>query len=152
MAAPPHPPLRDRRAAGDEKIEASVATPVDSRDAIAGAILGCAVGDAVGLPYEGLSRRRGVRLLGTPDRHRFVFGHGMVSDDTEHSCMVAQALCASPTDADEFARLTTEPFEHLYPDAPTRQALAERVVAAHSFDARAAALLETAYRLVDSRR
>ena len=69
-----------------------------------GAILGCAVGDAIGLPYEGVSKRRGVRLLGPPDRHRFVWGRGMVSDDTEHTCMVAQALCASPTDADLFAR------------------------------------------------
>jgi ADP-ribosyl-[dinitrogen reductase] hydrolase len=73
-------------------------------DAIAGAILGCAVGDAIGLPYEGLSKRRGVRLLGPPDRHRFLFGRGMVSDDTEHTCMVAQALCAAPTDPDRFAR------------------------------------------------
>lgn len=74
------------------------------QDSVTGAILGCAVGDAIGLPYEGVSKRRGVRLLGTPDRHRFVWGHGMVSDDTENTCMVAQALCASPTDADLFAR------------------------------------------------
>lgn len=77
---------------------------MEQADAIAGAILGCAVGDALGLPYEGLSRRRGRRLLGDPDRHRFIFGRGMVSDDTEHTCMVAQALCAAPTDADAFAR------------------------------------------------
>ncbi|MFO0811068.1 MAG: ADP-ribosylglycohydrolase family protein [Gemmataceae bacterium] len=65
-------------------------------DAIAGAVLGCAVGDAIGLPYEGLSKRRGVRLLGEPDRHRFFVGRGMVSDDTEHTCMVGQSLCADP--------------------------------------------------------
>jgi ADP-ribosyl-[dinitrogen reductase] hydrolase len=73
-------------------------------DCIAGAILGCALGDAMGLPYEGLSRRRGVRLLGEPDRLRLVFRHGMVSDDTEHTCMVAQSLCECPRDADLFAR------------------------------------------------
>jgi ADP-ribosyl-[dinitrogen reductase] hydrolase len=73
-------------------------------DAIAGAILGCAVGDALGLPYEGLSRRRGERLLGPPSRHRFILGHGMVSDDTEHTCMVALALCEHPDDVDAFAR------------------------------------------------
>jgi ADP-ribosylglycohydrolase len=72
--------------------------------AIVGSILGTAVGDAMGLPYEALSKRRGVRLLGEPDRHRFLFGRGMVSDDTEHTCMVAQALIASAGDADEFAR------------------------------------------------
>ena len=74
------------------------------QESVAGAILGCAVGDAIGLPYEGVSKQRGVRLLGPPDRHRFAWGRGMVSDDTEHTCMVAQALCASPTDADLFAR------------------------------------------------
>jgi ADP-ribosylglycohydrolase len=77
---------------------------LEQADAIAGAIIGCAVGDAIGLPYEGLSKRRGRRLMGEPDRHRFVVRRGMVSDDTEHTCMVAQALCASPRDADTFAR------------------------------------------------
>ena len=72
--------------------------------AVVGAILGTVVGDALGLPYEGLSRRRGIRLLGEPDRHHFFFGRGMVSDDTEHTCMVAQALIASGADPDAFAR------------------------------------------------
>lgn len=73
-------------------------------DPITGTLLGCAVGDALGLPYEGLSRQRGIRLLGEPVRHRFLFGRGMVSDDTEHSCMVAQALCCHPHDPEAFAR------------------------------------------------
>lgn len=73
-------------------------------DSIIGAILGCAVGDALGVPYEALSRRRGVRLYGPPTRYRFFFGRGMVSDDTEHTCMVGQAICRHPTDAKGFAR------------------------------------------------
>jgi ADP-ribosyl-[dinitrogen reductase] hydrolase len=73
-------------------------------DSIAGAILGCALGDAFGLPYEGLSKCRGVRLLGEPDRLRFIIQHGMVSDDTEHTCMVAESLCECPHDAELFAR------------------------------------------------
>lgn len=73
-------------------------------NAVAGAILGCAIGDALGLPYEALPRRRGVRLVGQPDRYRFLFGRGMVSDDTEHTCIVAQALCEHPTDPQAFAR------------------------------------------------
>lgn len=64
-------------------------------DSITGCLFGTALGDALGLPYEGLSRRRALRLLGRPDRYRFNFGRGMVSDDTEHTCMVAQALIAS---------------------------------------------------------
>src|SRR4051812_14858214 len=73
-----------------------------SSTATVGAILGTAVGDALGLPYENLSKRRGVRLLGEPDRHRFLCGRGMVSDDTEHTCMVAEALCAAPCDPEAF--------------------------------------------------
>jgi ADP-ribosylglycohydrolase len=62
------------------------------------------VGDAIGLPYEGLSRRRAPRLLGPPDRHRLLFGRGMVSDDTEHTCLVAQALIGADGDHDVFLR------------------------------------------------
>lgn len=72
------------------------------QQAIIGCILGTAVGDAVGLPYEGLSRRRAARLLGPVEGQRLLFGHGMVSDDTEHSCMVAQALIASGGDIQRF--------------------------------------------------
>jgi ADP-ribosylglycohydrolase len=75
------------------------------RDRIAGALLGTAVGDAIGLPREGLSPRRAARLFGPPPlRHRFLLGRGMVSDDTEHTCLTAQALLAAPHDADAFAR------------------------------------------------
>lgn len=62
------------------------------QNSVVGCLLGTAVGDALGLPYEGLSRRRGQSMYGAPDRYRFCFGKGMVSDDTEHTCMVAQAL------------------------------------------------------------
>ncbi|MEM7781911.1 MAG: ADP-ribosylglycohydrolase family protein [Planctomycetota bacterium] len=74
----------------------------DSR--IVGCILGTAVGDALGLPYEGVSRQRLPRLLGPPDRHRFLFGYGMISDDTEHTCLVAQSIIASGSDVDAFTR------------------------------------------------
>ena len=73
-----------------------------TEDRIVGCILGTAVGDAIGLPYEGLSRRRASRLLGLPNQHRFIFGRGMVSDDTEHTCLVAQALIRSEGDIDRF--------------------------------------------------
>lgn len=71
---------------------------------ICGCLLGTALGDAVGLPYEGLSAKRARRLLGSPTRHRLFFGRGMVSDDTEQSCMVAQALIASGSDPEIFQR------------------------------------------------
>ncbi len=75
-----------------------------SESAIVGCILGTAVGDALGLPYEGMSPRRARALLGPPDRHRFVWGRGMISDDTEHTCMVAQSLIECGHDVDAFAR------------------------------------------------
>jgi len=71
---------------------------------IIGCILGAAVADAIGLPYEGLSRRRAAKLFGPPSRHRLVFARGMVSDDTEHTCMVAQSLIASEGKIESFRR------------------------------------------------
>jgi ADP-ribosylglycohydrolase len=77
----------------------------DFEDRLAGVILGTAVGDALGLPREGLSRRRGARIFGPrPFRHRFFLGRGMASDDTEHTCMLGQALLHSPDDVERFVR------------------------------------------------
>src|SRR6516165_7795246 len=77
----------------------------DRCDVLAGVILGTAAGDALGLPREGLSARRARALWGGPPlRHRFVFGRGMTSDDTEHTCLVGQALLRAPNDADLFGR------------------------------------------------
>jgi ADP-ribosylglycohydrolase len=75
------------------------------RERLVGLLLGTAVGDALGLPREGMSARRAARMFGgAPLRHRFFLGRGMVSDDTEHACMTAQALLASGGDAAGFAR------------------------------------------------
>lgn len=71
---------------------------------VVGCILGTAVGDALGLPYEGLGPHRGRRLFGPPDRFHLLAGRGMVSDDTEHACLVAQALVASAARPEHFAR------------------------------------------------
>jgi len=61
--------------------------------AIVGCLLGTAVGDALGLACEGLSRRRQAKMFPTLDSHKLLsFGRGMTSDDTEHTCMLAQSL------------------------------------------------------------
>ena len=70
--------------------------------AFIGCLWGCAVGDAIGLPYEGLSVRRVRRFARLPLRHRFVLGRGMVSDDTDHTVFVAQALLRSGGDPARF--------------------------------------------------
>jgi ADP-ribosyl-[dinitrogen reductase] hydrolase len=72
------------------------------RLAVVGCLLGTAVGDALGLPYEGLTRDRQRVLYPKIDRHQLVFGKGMISDDTEHTCLVAQALIASAGNVDKF--------------------------------------------------
>jgi ADP-ribosylglycohydrolase len=72
--------------------------------AVSGCIIGTAVGDALGLPYEGLSPNRARRLFKSCDRHHFLFNHGMMSDDTEHTCMVAEALIISVGDVNRFAK------------------------------------------------
>lgn len=59
---------------------------------IEGCLLGTAVADALGLPYEGLNPDRAARLLGRPENHKFFRGRGMVSDDTEHTVMSLMAF------------------------------------------------------------
>lgn len=78
--------------------------PEPSERAVVGCLLGTAVGDALGLPGENLSPRRLERLYGHLDSYRFLFGRGMCSDDTEHACMVAQALLASKGGLPAFTR------------------------------------------------
>jgi ADP-ribosyl-[dinitrogen reductase] hydrolase len=76
----------------------------DREGAVLGCLLGTALGDALGLWCEGLSPRRQRRLHPDTDRYHFFFGRGMVSDDTEHACMVAQALIVSAGDVPRFLR------------------------------------------------
>jgi ADP-ribosylglycohydrolase len=77
----------------------------EESDRIAGVILGTLAGDALGLPREGMSGRRAAQVFGgAPLRHRFLFGRGMMSDDTEHTCLTAQAMLAHPDDPAAFAR------------------------------------------------
>ncbi len=74
-------------------------------DRLAGVLLGTALGDALGLPAEGISRQR-IARLGWSGRwqHRFLCGRGMTSDDTEHTLFVAESLLRNPHDPDAFAR------------------------------------------------
>ncbi len=78
---------------------------MDSYLAVHSSLLGTALGDSIGLPFEGLSKQRVASLL--KDRelgHRFFFGRGMLSDDTEHSLMVLRALARDSQDVSVFQR------------------------------------------------
>ena len=79
-------------------------------EALSGVLIGTAVGDALGLPMEGLSAQRQARLFPPPLRHRLVAGCGMTSDDTEHTMMLAQALLEFPHDSLTFQRSLARKF------------------------------------------
>ncbi|HOY67209.1 MAG TPA: ADP-ribosylglycohydrolase family protein [Candidatus Ozemobacteraceae bacterium] len=72
------------------------------RDSVFGSLLGTALGDSLGLPLENLSAERAKRLFPPPLRHRFLFGGGMVSDDTEHAVLTALALARSGRNIEAF--------------------------------------------------
>lgn len=86
-----------------DQIPKEVPAPLKLYYAFQGCMFGTAVGDAIGLPYEGISSRRIKKLNPFPLRHRFLFGRGMLSDDTEHTCMVAHALIFSNGDSNRFS-------------------------------------------------
>lgn len=79
-------------------------TVPDIRERLAGLLLGMATGDALGLPAENLSADTIKRRWGGKWKMRFIFGKGMVSDDTEHTLMVAHALLEHPNDVLKFQR------------------------------------------------
>ncbi len=76
-------------------------------------------------------------------------GGRLLSDDVPGLAEVVGLELPTWRTPSDLARLTRAPFDD-FPDAAARAALAERVVAEHSFDARAATLLEAA--LLQSRR
>jgi ADP-ribosylglycohydrolase len=75
---------------------------------ILGCLLGTAVGDAVGLKREGLSKKRARRLYGVPPlKPGLLLNRGYCSDDTEHTQMVGRALVISKGDPQAFEKQLT---------------------------------------------
>ncbi|WAT32238.1 ADP-ribosylglycohydrolase family protein [Pseudomonas sp. GXZC] len=68
------------------------------------ALIGTAMGDSLGLPFENLSKRRVRVLVRGRLTQRFFGGFGMISDDTEHALLTARALMDSRSDAQLFER------------------------------------------------
>lgn len=78
---------------------------LEAQHRIYGCLLGTAVGDSIGLPLENLSKSRVNAWIGKSSlKHRFLLGHGLVSDDTEHSCLVAQSLVLHTNRPEDFGR------------------------------------------------
>lgn len=74
-------------------------------DSIAGCLLGATIGDALGLPFEGLSSKRIEKRNPSLESYSFLFNKGMCSDDTDHICMTAQALIGSNYEPELFGEL-----------------------------------------------
>lgn len=77
---------------------------LDRADRLAGALLGTAVGDALGLVAEGMSGAAITKRFGRLETFRLWPGLGIVSDDTEQAALVAQALVRAPDDATAAAK------------------------------------------------
>lgn len=74
-------------------------------DSIEGLLLGVAIGDALGLAREGLSRRTALRKFGRPPlKYQLWPGVGLYSDDTQLMLMAAQAIVNSRSQSEDFIR------------------------------------------------
>jgi ADP-ribosylglycohydrolase len=79
-----------------------------NRDKVRGTFLGIAIGDALGMPVESFSRDQIGETYGritrfhAPDKHKWFEGEpaGMITDDTQLSLAVAQAIIESGLDMD----------------------------------------------------
>jgi len=76
------------------------------------------VGDALGLPAENLSPTRIRKRWKGEWRMRLLFRQGMISDDTEHTLMVAQALLAHSADVKAFQRSLAWKFRWWFAGLP----------------------------------
>lgn len=67
-------------------------------DRLEAMLLGTALGDALGLPCEGMSAKAIARRFGPIDRFHLLGSVGFVSDDTEQAALVAESLARHPDD------------------------------------------------------
>ena len=92
---------------------------------LASTLIGIALGDALGLPHEGLSARRIARRLGgKPPRPGLLPGLMMVSDDTDHAAMALGAWRDSGGDSDKFVRILARRFRWWFAALPPGVGLA----------------------------
>ncbi len=87
-----------------------------------GCLLGGALGDALGLPYEGLSPQKRRRIWGEAIERgldmSFLPHRGMVSDDTEHALFTARALLESRGNTERFGRVLAGELRHWFLTLP----------------------------------
>lgn len=82
-------------------------------------LIGTALGDSLGLVFEGMKAGRIAKFKPLPLRQRFAFGRGVLSDDTLQSMFVAIAVLRHPDSpelaAQEFAKMLRAWFLTLPP-------------------------------------
>lgn len=90
---------------------------------ITGLLVGTAIGDAIGLPREGLSPKRAYKLFGGKLQHSLIVTPweriGLCSDDTEHAVIVGQCLLDMNCDADNFIKLLADRLRWWFLTLPT---------------------------------
>lgn len=91
---------------------------IRKKDKIVGCLLGTAAGDSLGLPCEGLSKRRLKKIYSEIKGHSFFFNKGMISDDTEHTVMVAQALLETDGNVKSFIKNLSWKFRFWFLSLP----------------------------------
>lgn len=74
--------------------------------ALYGSLMGGAIGDSYGLPFEGLPPKRTAKVFNFDNKYHLIpiINGAMVSDDTEHAVMTVQAYIASGGDIDGFRK------------------------------------------------
>jgi len=77
---------------------------MNRQHAIHNSILGTALGDSIGLPFEALSRQKIAKKNPTFQTQSLFFKKGMFSDDTEQTLSVAQSLIESHEDVELFKK------------------------------------------------
>ncbi len=85
-------------------------------ESLHGCLLGGAIGDALGLPFERLSPQKIGKMLPAQGREGIEMcllpGRGLFSDDTEHALFTARALLESRGDKNRFARYLRNEFRN----------------------------------------
>jgi ADP-ribosylglycohydrolase len=100
---------------------------------IYGSIMGTALGDSIGLPFEGLSRQKIAKKNPKFERQTLVFSHGMFSDDTEHTLSVAQSLIESYDDEMKFQKAIKRRLQLWFLSLPAGVGLATMKAIIRSF-------------------
>ncbi|MCK5707834.1 MAG: ADP-ribosylglycohydrolase family protein [Candidatus Aureabacteria bacterium] len=77
---------------------------INKKDRLKGVLLGTAIGDALGLPFEGLSSNIIKKKFKDKETFYFFGNKGVVSDDTELSALLAQSLLKSNDDLSKLVK------------------------------------------------